>query len=199
MNDPYYMEYLTQVTDRLKQHDYNIKYDNQHFEYVAKRTKFEIVRFGFFTTFFMFGKYTTQAIGKMSIERTQQVVEVIKNLGGEVNGHLARNPQHPAGSDVIRFQGFAPQPSQVGLGPGLLNLSPHTRAPLRRSNVFGHLLQDHFRLSYPGPYRRQETKPEGELWNGNQRNLHPFRDTADRTLYLLQRFLDILSHGHVQR
>ena len=36
-------------------------------------------------TFFMFGKYTSKAIGKMSVDRTQQAVDVIKKLGGEVN------------------------------------------------------------------------------------------------------------------
>ncbi len=36
------------------------------------------------TTFFMFGKYSAEAIRGMSIERTQQVVGEIKKLGGEV-------------------------------------------------------------------------------------------------------------------
>jgi uncharacterized protein with GYD domain len=36
------------------------------------------------TTFFMFGKYSAEAIKGMSIERTQQVVGEIKKLGGEV-------------------------------------------------------------------------------------------------------------------
>lgn len=36
------------------------------------------------TTFFMFGKYSTEAIKAMSIERTQQVINEIKTLGGEV-------------------------------------------------------------------------------------------------------------------
>jgi uncharacterized protein with GYD domain len=35
-------------------------------------------------TFFMFGKYTAEAIREMSVERTQQVMREIKNLGGEV-------------------------------------------------------------------------------------------------------------------
>ena len=34
--------------------------------------------------FFMFGKYTTKAIEKISAERTQQAVGEIKKLGGEV-------------------------------------------------------------------------------------------------------------------
>ena len=36
------------------------------------------------TTFFMFGKYSVEAIRQMSIARTQQVVSEIKKLGGEV-------------------------------------------------------------------------------------------------------------------
>jgi uncharacterized protein with GYD domain len=35
-------------------------------------------------TFFMFGKYTPEAIRQISIERTQQVVSAIKGLGGEI-------------------------------------------------------------------------------------------------------------------
>lgn len=36
-------------------------------------------------TFFMFGKYTADAIREMSAERTQQAVDAVKKLGGEVN------------------------------------------------------------------------------------------------------------------
>jgi len=35
--------------------------------------------------FFMFGKYTSKAIEKISAERTQQAVSEIKKLGGAVN------------------------------------------------------------------------------------------------------------------
>jgi len=35
-------------------------------------------------TFFMFGKYTSEAIREISIERTQQAVAEIKKLGGEI-------------------------------------------------------------------------------------------------------------------
>ena len=35
-------------------------------------------------TFFLFGKYSSEAIREMSIERTQQAVGEIKKLGGEV-------------------------------------------------------------------------------------------------------------------
>ena len=36
-------------------------------------------------TFFMFGKYTSEAIKEMSIERTNQVVREIQKLKGEVS------------------------------------------------------------------------------------------------------------------
>jgi len=36
-------------------------------------------------TFFMFGKYTSEAVKKIGIERTQQAINEIKKLGGEVN------------------------------------------------------------------------------------------------------------------
>jgi uncharacterized protein with GYD domain len=36
-------------------------------------------------TFFMFGKYTTESIKRISAERTQQAVNEIKKMGGEVN------------------------------------------------------------------------------------------------------------------
>jgi len=35
-------------------------------------------------TFFMFGKYTSEAIREISIERTQQAVAEIKKLGGKI-------------------------------------------------------------------------------------------------------------------
>ena len=35
-------------------------------------------------TFFMFGKYTSEAIRDMSVERTQQVIAAIRELGGEI-------------------------------------------------------------------------------------------------------------------
>ena len=36
-------------------------------------------------TFFMFGKYTSEGIKEISVERTQQTINQIKELGGEVN------------------------------------------------------------------------------------------------------------------
>jgi uncharacterized protein with GYD domain len=36
-------------------------------------------------TFFMFGRYTTESIQKISAERTQQAVDEIRKMGGEVN------------------------------------------------------------------------------------------------------------------
>ena len=40
-------------------------------------------------TFFMFGKYNAEAVKAISINRTEQAVETIKQLGGEVNGMYA--------------------------------------------------------------------------------------------------------------
>ena len=37
-------------------------------------------------TFFMFGKYTTESIKKISAERTQHAVNEIKKMGGKMNG-----------------------------------------------------------------------------------------------------------------
>jgi uncharacterized protein with GYD domain len=36
------------------------------------------------TTFFMFGKYSPDAIREISTERTQKALDIIKNAGGEV-------------------------------------------------------------------------------------------------------------------
>lgn len=40
-------------------------------------------------TFFMFGKYSSDAIKKISIKRTEQAIDTIQNLGGETNGVYA--------------------------------------------------------------------------------------------------------------
>jgi uncharacterized protein with GYD domain len=40
-------------------------------------------------TFFMFGKYTPESIKKISAERTQQAVNEIKKMGGEVSAMRA--------------------------------------------------------------------------------------------------------------
>ena len=63
MNDLCLVEYFPKVIERLKQYGYhignNITYENQNFEYVAKLTRFEIERFAFCTTFFLFAKFST--------------------------------------------------------------------------------------------------------------------------------------------
>ena len=41
------------------------------------------------TTFFMFGKYTAEAIKEISIRRTEKVIETIQQLGGNVTGMYA--------------------------------------------------------------------------------------------------------------
>ena len=40
-------------------------------------------------TFFMFGKYSPEALGEMSAERTDKAVSLIKKFGGEVNSMYA--------------------------------------------------------------------------------------------------------------
>ncbi len=40
-------------------------------------------------TFFMFGKYNAEAIKTISLRRTEQAIETIRQLGGEVNGMYA--------------------------------------------------------------------------------------------------------------
>jgi hypothetical protein len=61
MNNLNEQGYFSIVIERLKQQNYqvrnNIKYDNQIFEYVVKRTKFEIERGGLCTTFFLFSRF----------------------------------------------------------------------------------------------------------------------------------------------
>jgi uncharacterized protein with GYD domain len=37
------------------------------------------------TTFFMFGKYSSEALKEMSVERTDKAVSLIKKFGGKVN------------------------------------------------------------------------------------------------------------------
>jgi uncharacterized protein with GYD domain len=40
-------------------------------------------------TFFMFGKYNAEAIKTISLRRTEQAMDTIRQLGGEVNGMYA--------------------------------------------------------------------------------------------------------------
>ncbi len=40
-------------------------------------------------TFFMFGKYSSDAIKKISVKRTEQAIDTIQSLGGETNGVYA--------------------------------------------------------------------------------------------------------------
>jgi hypothetical protein len=62
-------DYLSKIKERLKQQDFvisdNIKYESQIFEYVAKRTKFEVERFGWITIFFVFSKNVTPDINSL--------------------------------------------------------------------------------------------------------------------------------------
>ena len=45
-------------------------------------------------TFFMFGKYTSESIRDMSIERTQKAMNEIKRLGGEIRSMHALLGEH---------------------------------------------------------------------------------------------------------
>jgi uncharacterized protein with GYD domain len=40
-------------------------------------------------TFFMFGKYTSETIREISVQRTEKSMDIIKDLGGEVKGVYA--------------------------------------------------------------------------------------------------------------
>ena len=41
------------------------------------------------TTYFMFGKYSPEAIGEISVDRTNMAAELIKESGGEVKAMYA--------------------------------------------------------------------------------------------------------------
>jgi hypothetical protein len=60
MNSLNAQKYLSGVIERLKQKGFNIKkdieYNNHIIEYAAKKTKFEIERFGLISTFFLFSR-----------------------------------------------------------------------------------------------------------------------------------------------
>lgn len=40
-------------------------------------------------TFFMFGKYSSDAVKNISAKRTEQAIDIIQNLGGKTNGVYA--------------------------------------------------------------------------------------------------------------
>ena len=44
--------------------------------------------------FFMFGKYSVEAVGKTSAERTQKAVDLIKGFGGEVKSMYVLLGEH---------------------------------------------------------------------------------------------------------
>jgi uncharacterized protein with GYD domain len=45
-------------------------------------------------TFLMFGKYSSRALQEMSIQRTDKVVDLVKQFGGEVQAMYAALGQH---------------------------------------------------------------------------------------------------------
>ena len=40
-------------------------------------------------TFFMFGKYSTEAIGKICVERTRKAHQIVERFGGKIKGIYA--------------------------------------------------------------------------------------------------------------
>jgi len=61
--------YLSRVTQHLKDEHFriyeNVTYRNQNFQYIAKRTRVEIDKFGFITTFFLFARFSSLDIGSL--------------------------------------------------------------------------------------------------------------------------------------
>jgi len=61
--------YLDRVTQRLKDDgfaiDENITYENQTFDYVAKRTRFEIGKFGFVATSYLSARFSSPDISSL--------------------------------------------------------------------------------------------------------------------------------------
>ena len=45
-------------------------------------------------TFFMFGKYSTDSIGKISVERTRETHQVIEQFGGQIKAIYALLGEH---------------------------------------------------------------------------------------------------------
>jgi hypothetical protein len=61
--------YLARVTKRLKAGGFaieeNITYESQTFDYVAKRTMYEIDKFGFVATFYLFARFSSLDISSL--------------------------------------------------------------------------------------------------------------------------------------
>ena len=61
--------YLSRAVQRLKAEHFriyeNITYRNQTFKYIAKRTRLEIDKFGFITTFFLFARFSSIDISSL--------------------------------------------------------------------------------------------------------------------------------------
>ena len=61
-------------------------------------------------TFFMFGKYSKDALGKMSMERTRKAMNAVQKLGGRVKSVYAL-----LGDDDLVFIVSLPGPGQATL------------------------------------------------------------------------------------
>jgi hypothetical protein len=62
-------DYLSEVTKRLEAGGFaieeNITYKNQTFDYVARRTRYEVDKFGFAATFFLFARFSSLDISSL--------------------------------------------------------------------------------------------------------------------------------------
>ena len=62
-------DYLSKITQRLKANGFvirkNITYKEQAFDYVAKRTRYEIDKFGFVATFYLFARFSSLDIASL--------------------------------------------------------------------------------------------------------------------------------------
>lgn len=89
-------------------------------------------------TFLMFGKYSAQALQDMSAARTQQAVEAIKKLGGEVQAMYATLGEHDLVL-VVSLPGAA-EAMKVSVALGRMTGIGFTTAPAVTVEEFDKLL-----------------------------------------------------------
>lgn len=63
----------------------DFKFNDLTLNYKSKKLKGGI----FMSTFFLFGKYSSEAINELSASRTEKAVELIKKFDGEINSMYA--------------------------------------------------------------------------------------------------------------
>jgi len=88
-------------------------------------------------TFFMFGNYTSEAIKEISINRTEQAINTIEQLGGEVNGLYALLGEYDLLFCVKLPDIEAAMKASISLAK-LTGISFHT-CPAVKVEVFDHL------------------------------------------------------------